>query len=134
MTELKRNEYALKRSLETLRKSIGAITQAMSVVVESRDPYTAGHQKRVAALARAMAQEMHLSPDQVDAVRMAGTLQNGGLGTDTSHPISRGQEMGKIVGKKGLSLMAALAMFFLIAVPVTAAEKTFEVKIPGCTA
>ena len=76
VTELKRNEHELKRSLETLRKSIGAITQAMSVVVESRDPYTAGHQKRVAALARAMAQEMRLSPDQIDAVRMAGTLHD----------------------------------------------------------
>ena len=76
VTDLRRNERELKRSLEKLRKSIGAITQAMSVVVESRDPYTAGHQKRVGALARAMAQEMGLSPDQIDAVRMAGTLHD----------------------------------------------------------
>ena len=76
VTELKKNEHELKRSLETLRKSIGAITQAMSVVVESRDPYTAGHQKRVAALARAMAQEMGLSQDRIDAVRMAGMLHD----------------------------------------------------------
>ena len=76
VTQMKRNEYDLKRSLETLRKSIGAVTQAMCAVVESRDPYTAGHQRRVAALARTIAQEMQLSSDQIDAVRMAGTLHD----------------------------------------------------------
>ena len=76
VTEIKHNERELERTLETLRKSIAAISQAMSAVVESRDPYTAGHQIRVAALARAIGQEMRLSPDQVDAVRMAGTLHD----------------------------------------------------------
>ena len=76
VTDLRRNERELKFSLEKLRQSLGAITQAMSVVVESRDPYTAGHQKRVGALARAMAQEMGLAPDQIDAVRLAGTLHD----------------------------------------------------------
>ena len=71
-----RDVTQLKRTLETLRKSIGAVTQAMCVVVESRDPYTAGHQKRVAALARAIALEMQLSSDQVDAVSMAGSLHD----------------------------------------------------------
>ncbi len=76
VTELKRSEKELKHTLETLRKSMGGVTQAMSTVVESRDPYTAGHQKRVAALARTIAQEMGLSPDQIDAVRLAGTLHD----------------------------------------------------------
>ncbi len=76
VTDINRNENELKRTLETLRKSIGGITQAMSTVVESRDPYTAGHQKRVADLAKAIAQEMGLSPDQIDAVRMAATLHD----------------------------------------------------------
>jgi PAS domain S-box-containing protein/putative nucleotidyltransferase with HDIG domain len=76
VTDLKRNENELKRTLETLHRSIGAITLTLSTVVESRDPYTAGHQKRVANLSRAIAQEMDLSPDQCDAVRMAGTLHD----------------------------------------------------------
>jgi PAS domain S-box-containing protein/putative nucleotidyltransferase with HDIG domain len=76
VTELKHNERELKRTMDVLRKSIGGITQAMSSMVESRDPYTAGHQKRVADLARAIAKDMGLTPDQIDAVRMAGTLHD----------------------------------------------------------
>jgi len=37
----------------------------MATTVEIRDPYTAGHQRRVADLARAIATEMALSKDQV---------------------------------------------------------------------
>lgn len=76
VTEMKHNEHELERMLKTLQKSVAAVTQAMSAVVESRDPYTAGHQKRVSALARAIAQEMNLSSDQVAAVRMAGGLHD----------------------------------------------------------
>jgi PAS domain S-box-containing protein/putative nucleotidyltransferase with HDIG domain len=76
VTDLKRNERELKRTLETLQRSIGAITLTLSTVVESRDPYTAGHQKRVANLSRAIAQEMDLSPSLCDAVLMAGTLHD----------------------------------------------------------
>jgi len=78
VTDLKRNERELKRTLEILRRSIGAITLTLSTVVESRDPYTAGHQKRVSNLSRAIAQEMDLSPSICDAVRMAGTLHDVG--------------------------------------------------------
>jgi len=76
VTDFKRNEKELEHTLETLRKSIGGITQAMSSIVESRDPYTAGHQKRVAELSRAIAQEMGLSKDQIESVRMAATLHD----------------------------------------------------------
>jgi PAS domain S-box-containing protein/putative nucleotidyltransferase with HDIG domain len=76
VTDLKRNENELKRTLESLHKSIGTITLTLSTVIESRDPYTAGHQKRVASLSRAIAQEMDLSTDKCAAVRMAGTLHD----------------------------------------------------------
>ena len=76
VTKQKHNEKELKQTLETLRKSIGGVTQAMSTIVESRDPYTAGHQKRVADLARAIAQEMGLAQEQIDAVRLAGMLHD----------------------------------------------------------
>ena len=36
--------------------------------------------------------------------------------------------------EKAVSLMAVLVMFFVMAAPVTAAEKSFDVKIPGCAA
>jgi putative nucleotidyltransferase with HDIG domain len=44
--------------------------------VETRDPYTAGHQIRSADLARAIAAEMGLPQDKIDAIRMAGSIHD----------------------------------------------------------
>jgi putative nucleotidyltransferase with HDIG domain len=41
-----------------------------------RDPYTAGHQRRVADLARAIATEMGISADQTDFIRIACTIHD----------------------------------------------------------
>jgi PAS domain S-box-containing protein len=76
ITERKRAEEKLKESLAKLRKAMGGIIQAMALTVESKDPYTAGHQQRVSALARSIAQEMGLPKDQVEAVRMAGVVHD----------------------------------------------------------
>ena len=54
---------------------IGTI-QALSSTVETRDPYTAGHQRRVSNLARAIAQEMGLPKDTIDIIRMAGVIHD----------------------------------------------------------
>ncbi|KAF0117913.1 MAG: response regulator receiver [bacterium] len=45
-------------------------------MVETRDPYTAGHQRRSADLARAIANEMGLSQEQVDGIRIAGLIHD----------------------------------------------------------
>ncbi|MCX7966628.1 MAG: PAS domain-containing protein [Syntrophorhabdaceae bacterium] len=69
-------EQQLKESYNRLRRIIGSVIDVISLAVESRDPYTAGHQKRVANLARYIAQEMGLSPEQIESVRMAGTIHD----------------------------------------------------------
>jgi HD-GYP domain-containing protein (c-di-GMP phosphodiesterase class II) len=46
------------------------------MAVEARDPYTSGHQRRVANLARAIATEMKLPADQIDGLRMAGVVHD----------------------------------------------------------
>ncbi len=76
ITEHKKIEKEEKRSVERLRKTLGAAVQAMAVTVETRDPYTAGHQKRVADLCRAIATEMGLSADQIDGIRTAGIIHD----------------------------------------------------------
>jgi len=58
ITDRKRSEGKLQRTLESLRKALGATIQVMVAAVETRDPYTAGHQIRSADLARAIATEM----------------------------------------------------------------------------
>jgi HD-GYP domain-containing protein (c-di-GMP phosphodiesterase class II) len=76
ISERKRAEENLHQSLEDLRKAMQGIIQAMALTVETRDPYTAGHQKRVAELAQAIAQEMKLPEDQVEGLRMAGIVHD----------------------------------------------------------
>lgn len=76
ITDKKRIETERQENIERLRRSLGATINAMAVTVETRDPYTAGHQRRVADLARAIASEMNLSSDQVDGIRMASTIHD----------------------------------------------------------
>jgi PAS domain S-box-containing protein len=65
-----------KEGIERMRKALGATVQAIAVIVETRDPYTAGHQRRVADLARSIAMEMNLSTDQIDGIRMAAAIHD----------------------------------------------------------
>ncbi|MCF7934767.1 MAG: HD domain-containing protein [Synergistales bacterium] len=55
--------------------SWSAIT-TLSQVVESRDPYISGHQQRVADLAVTVAEEMALSPETLETLRVAGLLHD----------------------------------------------------------
>lgn len=54
------------------------IIHTLSLIVETRDPYTAGHQRRVAELACAIAREMDLSEWQIEGVRITGLLHDVG--------------------------------------------------------
>jgi putative nucleotidyltransferase with HDIG domain len=50
--------------------------ETMASIVETRDPYTAGHQKGVAQLAGAIAAEMSLDADRLQGLRVAGLLHD----------------------------------------------------------
>ncbi|MGA9110929.1 MAG: PAS domain S-box protein [Smithella sp.] len=78
ITEQKKSEEELQKTLESLRKSFGATIQVMVSAVEARDPYTAGHQLRVADLARAIATEMELDQEKIEGIRMAGSIHDVG--------------------------------------------------------
>jgi PAS domain S-box-containing protein/putative nucleotidyltransferase with HDIG domain len=62
--------------LESLEHSLDHAVTAIAATVEMRDPYTAGHQRRVASLAVAIAAEMGLPDDQVQGLRMAGVVHD----------------------------------------------------------
>ena len=76
ITERKQAEEKLQQTLDSLRKAVGTTIQVMVSAVESRDPYTAGHQIRVADLARAIATEMGLPQDKIEGIRMAGSIHD----------------------------------------------------------
>ena len=77
VTERKRAEE-LKRSIDEIRTAMEETIQAMALLVETRDPYTAGHQRRVAKLAAAIAELMGLSGDEAAAVRLAANVHDVG--------------------------------------------------------
>jgi len=66
----------LRNTLNDLQKAMDGIIEAMGLTVETRDPYTAGHQRRVAEIARAIAIEMGLSEHQVEGVHIAGLIHD----------------------------------------------------------
>jgi PAS domain S-box-containing protein len=76
ITERKKAEERLQETLESLRKALGTTIQVMVSAVESRDPYTAGHQVRSANLARCIATEMGLPQEKIEGLRMAGSIHD----------------------------------------------------------
>ena len=63
---------------DAIRTAAEATVSALAAVAERRDPYTAGHQKRVSQLASAIAREMKLPDDQIEGIRIAGILHDTG--------------------------------------------------------
>lgn len=76
ITERKQAEHELKQSLERLHRNTVGVINALAFTVELKDPYTSGHQRRVAQVACAIAKEMGLSEEQVDATRLAGIVHD----------------------------------------------------------
>jgi len=61
---------------EILRKSLEESIQAIAHTVEMRDPYTAGHQRRVGDLAAAIAHELGLDEEQTHGIRLAASIHD----------------------------------------------------------
>ncbi len=74
--ETRRAEDQLQNTLERLEKALEGTVRAMSLTIEMRDLYTAGHQRRVSSLAVAIAEEMHMSWDKIEGIRLAGVIHD----------------------------------------------------------
>jgi PAS domain S-box-containing protein/putative nucleotidyltransferase with HDIG domain len=76
ITERKRAEEQLQKSLQQTKKVLEDVVLTLSSIVEKRDPYTAGHQHRVADLACAIAGELNLPEVQIEGIRVAGIIHD----------------------------------------------------------
>jgi len=76
ITARKTADEEFKKNTEKLRKSLSGTIRAISMIVEARDPYTSGHQRKVSDLACAIAQGMALPDDTIDNIRMAGIIHD----------------------------------------------------------
>jgi PAS domain S-box-containing protein len=76
ISERKQAEKERQQSFEKLRKALRATVQSISLTLEMKDPYTSGHQQRVADLARSIATEMGLSADRQDFIHTASSIHD----------------------------------------------------------
>jgi len=82
---------ALRSSFENLHATVSGTVDALSRLGEARDPYTAGHQQRVADVACAIAAEMGFPEDRIEGIRVASKL----------HDIGKIHVPGEILSKPG---------------------------------
>jgi putative nucleotidyltransferase with HDIG domain len=76
ITERNKAEINLLHNIHKLSRIFDETVNALGSALEKRDPYTAGHQQRVAHLACAIAEEVGLTKIQVEGVRIAGLLHD----------------------------------------------------------
>ena len=76
ITERKLAEKALQDSYDKLDKTLDAVIRTMALTVEMRDPYTAGHQHRVAGLACAIAARMGLASEIIKGIGVVGAIHD----------------------------------------------------------
>lgn len=69
-------ERALREQQQVLEHALEGTIHTVSTAVELRDPYTAGHQRRVAELASAMAAAMGLGAERVKGVRLGAMIHD----------------------------------------------------------
>ena len=77
-TEKMQTAEELKKSLTQMRHILMQFVTSLGNTTDIRDPYTAGHQRKVALLAAAIAAEMGLSKDQIEGISVMGNLHDVG--------------------------------------------------------
>lgn len=76
ITDIKKSEEELKKSYINLQKTLNDVIDTLASIVETKDPYTSGHQKRVAALAVSISKELGLEKDKIKAIGTAAMIHD----------------------------------------------------------
>jgi len=74
--ELSQAKGELEESYVMLTRALSQTVEALAAAAEVRDPYTAGHQRRVTDLAVAIAEAMGLEESRVEGLRVAGLMHD----------------------------------------------------------
>jgi len=80
-----------ERDLSTIKGTLSSLVEVVGQLVETRDPQTAGHQRRVAELAAAVAMDMDLPDPVIELIRTAGLI----------HDVGKMAVPAEILGKPG---------------------------------
>ncbi|GAH45211.1 unnamed protein product, partial [marine sediment metagenome] len=71
-----KTEKTLSQALKRNEKLAHELVDMVGRIVETRDPYTAGHQLKVSELATAIAREMKLTVDRIEGIRIASLIHD----------------------------------------------------------
>lgn len=77
-TERKRVDEELSQRNAELQRAMRGTLELTAKMVEMRDPYTAGHEERVASIAKAIGTELGLSKNRVELLEWAGMIHDVG--------------------------------------------------------
>jgi len=72
----KRMQLEIQHNFENLKKVMNATVQAITTTIEKRDPYTSGHQQRVADLSRTIAREIGFSENEIEGIYIAAAIHD----------------------------------------------------------
>ena len=74
--ERKKAQEEIQRYMRKLERAMMATVEAVSAMVELRDPYTSGHERRVGELAAALGEELGLPAETITGLRMTGYVHD----------------------------------------------------------
>ncbi len=74
--ERDKNAKQLECNLNKMHTLLNQTVASLSNVVEMRDPYTAGHQRKVAQVSTAIAKELGISDDEAEGIFIAATIHD----------------------------------------------------------
>jgi PAS domain S-box-containing protein/putative nucleotidyltransferase with HDIG domain len=89
ITFRKKAQDEIRRTVDRLKKRLEETVNALASITEKRDPYTAGHQQRVAELTSAIAEEMDIGDDRTEGAVVAATLHDIGKIYEPSEILSK---------------------------------------------
>jgi PAS domain S-box-containing protein/putative nucleotidyltransferase with HDIG domain len=112
VTERKKAEADLKNALDKITSTLEGSMDAIAMMSELRDPYTAGHQRNVTQLAISIATEMGLSEEQMSGLRVAGLLHDVGKVYVPSEILSKPGKLSEL--EKGLAKAHAEAGYDIV--------------------
>ena len=78
VSDRKRAEREILETSERLERVLDGVTTAIGTIIEKRDPYTRGHEARVAVFARRIAEAMGLGDEEVEFIELTGLLHDVG--------------------------------------------------------
>jgi putative two-component system response regulator len=87
--ERQQAEEELRQSYVKLQRALEGTVHTLVAAIELKDPYTAGHQRRVTRLACAIAREMGLPEEQIEGIRMATLIHDMGKITVPAEILSK---------------------------------------------